>query len=119
MSDITASGVLHRLALCNADEHYGAEYATVLLTPEMIARIRALAAEVRRLGVFKIADWDRLPDLEGQDFDGDDFRVEAVTRSVMADEVLWSGYYKWAGRWETGAIRLADLETPTPLDEAS
>ena len=108
---------------------HGPEVAVVEIKPTLEARIHQLAAAVKALGVYKIAEFDSSPDFFLRDYDAEEesgstayrdpndedeknvCRVECVTLNVTSYDYYWSGLVKHTNiRWETETISLSSVE---------
>lgn len=90
------------------------------------AHAAKMCSEVRRLGVYKIVEFDgrAIPLIEEEDEDGDPIlvedhamRLECECANYTDRGVFWSGYVKHSDvRWETGYVPLDRLEDPATTD---
>ena len=106
-----------------------ADYAIIELDATLIERIKTLAAAVRDLNVYKVAefnyycdfmtaDWDAEPDNGKVALKEFEERMECNTLNVTDSDFFWSGFYKHTDiGWETGTVALAVLDEPDVHDE--
>ena len=98
------------------------EIARVELDQEAVERIKALSAEVRRLGIYKMQlfDYRVMPFNEGlEQYDEPvpvEQRLDCVCMNVTSDSFFWSGYVKHDDRrWETESTSVVSLEEREPV----
>lgn len=106
----------------HTDDEYATvpDYCEIELSDKQLARIKELAAEVKRLGVYKIVEFDYIDRFLEEDYDSEggppvfrepeDFRVECTCINIVDDHIFWDGYIKHTGIvWDTEWVRLDQL----------
>lgn len=105
------------------DYHGTADYATVTINTDTIAKIKSLAAQIPGLGAQRIQLFHDGIDLmvdgeEDNTLTFSDGSPDLPMLNVSADGFFWSGYYKHTDgyRWHTLTVPLAALNTPGIYD---
>ena len=105
------------------------DYAVATLSMKRMARIKELAAVVKRLDVYRISEFANELDYLQTDYDTEpeegclealkefEESVECVTLNVTDNDFYWSGYYKHTNiRWETASVPLTVLDEDGDYD---
>ena len=106
-----------------------ADYAVVVLSADLIARIRKLSEAVRSLDVYRISEFNYHCDFMVVDYDADpengkvalkefEGRMECNTLNVTDTGFYWSGLYKHTDvRWSTDTVPLTALDEAGDFDQ--
>ena len=96
---------------CQDDYASAPGKATIVLDEAAAKRILKLSKAAKRLGVYKIVDWDGTPTYHGKDGDtGEAWRLECATLNVTDDDFLYDAILKHTNIViETESIRIEDL----------
>lgn len=85
--------------------------AHITVSPELAKRILSLAKEVKRLGVYKVVEFDYTPDWKEQGVKEPDWSIDCVTLNVTDEGFFWDAYIKHTNiLLETERVTLADLK---------